>query len=481
MFRCISRIKFFLTVITLFFVNMDLFAIPARIIGKHSLTNDVPYTGVVEHISPSPYIVIPFIILLLMIATGPVFYKRFWDKYYSMISIGMGLIVAVYYISFLNNYSSLLHILSQYISFIALLSSLYTVSGCVLIKIDKKSTPILNVFLLLIGAAASNIIGTTGASMLLIRPYIRINKNRIRAYHIIFFIFLVSNIGGILIPLGPPLFLGFLSGVPFFWVISNLWYIWIFAVSFILIAFYIFDVNNSRHDKSAPVKEYSGRIQIKGYKNFIFLFIIIAAVFIDPAFFPWVPDLSPFPFGPRELIMFAVIYLSYGYADKNILKDNEFDFEPLKEIGYLFFGIFVTMVPALELMASEAHSLGNKISAGIFYWASGILSAALDNTPAYMNFFSAAMGKFGLDINNKTNVLEFVNTGGIYLKAISVASVIFGAATYIGNGPNFIVKSISERAGIEMPGFFAYIIKYSLLILVPVFVLIWLLFFYGGS
>ena len=289
----------------------------------------------------------------------------------------------------MNNYSSLLHILSQYISFIALLSSLYTVSGCVLIKIDKKSTPILNVFLLLIGAAASNIIGTTGASMLLIRPYIRINKNRIRAYHIIFFIFLVSNIGGILIPLGPPLFLGFLSGVPFFWVISNLWYIWIFAVSFILIAFYIFDVNNSRHDKSAPVKEYSGRIQIKGYKNFIFLFIIIAAVFIDPAFFPWVPDLSPFPFGPRELIMFAVIYLSYGYADKNILKDNEFDFEPLKEIGYLFFGIFVTMVPALELMASEAHSLGNKISAGIFYWASGILSAALDNTPAYMNFFSA--------------------------------------------------------------------------------------------
>jgi Na+/H+ antiporter NhaD/arsenite permease-like protein len=481
MFICISRVKILLTVFSLFFVNIDLFAIPARIIGRHALANDVLYTGVVEHISPSPYMVIPFIMLLLLIATGPVFYKRFWEKYYSSISIALGLIVAVYYIFFLNNYSSFLHTLSQYISFIALLSSLYTVSGCILIKIDKKSTPLLNVILLLIGAVSANIVGTIGASMLLIRPFIRINKNRIRPYHIIFFIFLVSNIGGILIPLGPPLFLGFLSGVPFFWVISNVWYIWIFAVSVILTAFYFFDVKNSKHDESYPVKNYSGRIQIKGYKNLFFLFIIISAVFIDPAFFSWVPDLSPFPFGPRELIMFAVIYLSYGYADKNILKDNEFDFEPVKEISYLFFGIFLSMVPALQMISSEAHTLGNKISAGLFYWASGMLSAALDNTPTYMNFFSAAMGKYGLDMNNKTNVFEFVNTGGIYLKAISVASVIFGAATYIGNGPNFIVKSISERAGIEMPGFFAYIIKYSFMILVPVFVLIWLLFFYGRS
>jgi Na+/H+ antiporter NhaD/arsenite permease-like protein len=238
-------------------------------------------------------------------------------------------------------------------------------------------------------------------------------------------------------------------------------------------------MKNRKPDEMHLVKEYSGKIQIKGYKNFIYLAIIIAAIFIDPAVFSWVPDLSPLPFGIREIIMFAVVYFSYRYADKKVLKDNEFDFAPIKEIVYLFLGIFTTMIPAIRLIASEAHTLGNKLNSGIFYWASGLLSAALDNTPTYMNFLSAGMGKFGLNITNKAQVLLFAYTNDIYLKAISVASVIFGAVTYIGNGPNFMVKFISERAGIEMPGFFTYIIKYSLLILLPVFTLIWLLFFYG--
>jgi Na+/H+ antiporter NhaD/arsenite permease-like protein len=441
---------------------------------------NVPHgTGIIEHVSLTPYMVIPFVLLLLMIASGPLFYKRFWEKHYPKVSIALGLFVAVYYILILKNYGSILHTLSEYISFIALLSSLFAASGGIMIKVDRKSTPMLNVLFLLTGALAANIIGTTGASMLLIRPFIRINKDRIKPYHIIFFIFLVSNVGGALIPLGAPLFLGFLSGVPFFWVLANVWYIWILAVALILFAFYLFDINNKKLDDRKPEKEYTGKIEIKGYRNFIYLFIIVASVFIDPVVFSWVPDLSPFPLGIREIIMFSVVYLSYRYADKKVLTENEFDFEPVKEVGYLFLGVFATMVPALQLMASGAHALGNKLNAGIFYWSSGMLSAALDNTPAYMNFFSAAMGKFGLDITSKTNVMAFVNTGSIYLKAISVGSVIFGAVTYIGNGPNFMVKSISERAGIEMPGFFSYIIKYSLLILVPVFILIWLLFFYG--
>jgi Na+/H+ antiporter NhaD/arsenite permease-like protein len=455
-----------LTVLNLFFVNTD---VNAQALNTHA-----------EHALPAVYMVIPFILLLIMIATGPLFYKHFWEHNYPKVSVILGALVAGYYIIILGNYESILHTLREYISFIALLSSLFAASGGILIKVDKKATPLLNTLFLLIGAAAANIIGTTGASMLLIRPFIRINKNRIKPYHIIFFIFLVSNVGGALTPIGdPPLFLGFLSGVPFFWVIENVWYIWIPALLMILLVFYLIDKKNKKGDENSPGKEYSGKIHIKGHKNLIYLAVIIAAVFIDPAVIPWVPDLSPLPFGIREIIMFAVVYFSYRYADKQALKDNEFDFEPIKEVGYLFIGIFATMIPALQLIAAEAHTLGNKLSAGIFYWSSGTLSAVLDNTPTYMNFLSAAMGKYGLDVTNKAHVVQFVQLDDIYLKAISVASVFFGAITYIGNGPNFMVKSISERAGIEMPGFFSFIVKYSLPVLVPVFAVIWRLFFYG--
>ena len=177
--------------------------------------------------------------------------------------------------------------------------------------------------------------------------------------------------------------------------------------------------------------------------------------------------------------MFGVIYLSYKGADSEILKANEFDFEPIKEVAFLFIGIFATMVPALELIAHEANVLGDKLNAGVFYWATGSLSAVLDNTPTYMNFLSAAMGKYGLVVTEKMQVAHFVSVDQVYLQAISVAAVFFGAITYIGNGPNFMVKSISERAGIKMPSFFTYMIKYSLIILIPIYAVIWLVFFYG--
>ncbi len=426
---------------------------------------------------PEVYMVLPFLILLLMIATGPLFYKHFWERNYPKVSIVLGSVVVIYYLAVLNNHHSLLHTLTEYISFIALLSSLFVASGGILIKVDRESTPMANVIFLLVGAVISNIIGTTGASMLLIRPYIKMNRERLRPYHIIFFIFIVSNIGGALTPIGdPPLFLGFLSGVPFFWVIDNVWYIWLLALVMILGVFYIYDsMNKTEYEKI----EYSGKIEFKGTKNLLYLLVVIAAVFIDPAVISWVPSLAPLPFGIREIIMFAVVYLSYKNADKEILKANEFDFEPIKEVAYLFVGIFATMIPALQIIAHEARVLGDKLSAGVFYWATGFLSAILDNTPTYMNFLSAAMGKYALDVTDKAHVLQFVALDDIYLRAISVAAVFFGAMTYIGNGPNFMVKSISERAGIEMPGFFTYLIKYSIVILVPIFAVIWLLFFYG--
>ena len=465
--------------IGLFFLSTE--AAAAEISNNHvvdTLTHTVSASEAMEHSLPTPFMVIPFILLLLMIATGPLFYKHFWENHYPKVSVVLGAIVIVYYVFLLNNYHSVLHTLSEYISFIALLSSLFVASGGILIKVDKKSTPLLNVLFLLFGAVISNIIGTTGASMLLIRPFIKMNKDRIAPYHIIFFIFVVSNVGGALTPIGdPPLFLGFLSGVPFFWVIENVWYIWIPALILILLVFYLFDMNNKKD--SGKEVEYSGKIQFKGVKNLIFLAVIIVAVFVDPVVIPWVPSLAPLPFGIREIIMFAVVYFSYKQANPEILKDNEFDFEPIKEVAFLFVGIFATMIPALQLIANEALVLGNKLNAGVFYWSTGSLSAVLDNTPTYMNFLSAAMGKYSLDVTIKAHVQHFVSVDDIYLRAISVSSVFFGAITYIGNGPNFMVKSISERAGISMPSFFTYMIKYSIIILVPIFTIIWLLFFNG--
>jgi Na+/H+ antiporter NhaD/arsenite permease-like protein len=304
------------------------------------------------------------------------------------------------------------------------------------------------------------------------------NKDRIRAYHIIFFIFLVSNIGGALTPIGdPPLFLGFLRGVPFFWVIENVWFIWILPVIIILVIFYIFDYTNKSGGSLKGDKEYSGMIKFEGYRNVFYLCIIIIAVFLDPAVISWVPSLHPLPIGIREIIMFSVMIISYKRADQSILRLNEFDFEPIKEVAYLFIGIFIAMIPALQLIASQAQIHADKLNAGVFYWATGSLSGFLDNAPTYLNFLSAALGKEGLDINNTADVRHFVSIDVIYLRAISVAAVFFGAMTYIGNGPNFMVKSICERAGIKMPSFFTYIVKYSVPILIPVFILVWAIFF----
>ncbi len=429
---------------------------------------------------PSPYMVIPFVVLLLMIATGPLFYRHFWEHHYPKVAITLGSITVFYYLFIFNDPLSLLHTLEEYISFIALLTSLFVVAGGILIKIDRRSTPIANVLILFIGAVISNLIGTTGASMLLIRPYIRMNRNRIKAYHIIFFIFIVSNIGGGLTPIGdPPLFLGFLKGIEFFWVIRHIWYIWLLTIGIVLTIFYLIDLKNYKSKSQIDEQEYTGKIEIRGRKNFLYLLIIIISVFLDPAVLSWVPSLDPLPFGIREIIMFSVAYISYKRADREALKANEFTFDPIKEVAYLFVGIFATMIPALQLVAYETHTYGARLTADIFYWGTGILSAILDNAPTYLNFLSAAMGKFGLSIDNFQHVKEFELQDPIYLMAISVAAVFFGAMTYIGNGPNFMVKSISESSGIKLPSFFGYIVKYSIPILLPVFTLIWWLFFYG--
>lgn len=455
--------------------STNVFASNSESVIQDTLTT-VVQSSAIEHSLPNPLIVIPFALLLLMIATGPVFYKHFWEHHYPKVAILLGLITVIYYLIVLGDSHSLLHTLMEYLSFIALLSALFVASGGILIKVDKKATPLLNVGILLFGALISNVIGTTGASMLLIRPYIKVNQNRVSAYHIIFFIFLVSNIGGALTPIGdPPLFLGFLRGVPFFWVIGAVWFIWLPTLILLLIIFYFVDSRNKTQE--AELKTYSGKIEFKGLKNLVYLAIILISVFLDPTILSWVPSLYPLPFGIREIIMFAIVFVAYKTADKSILKANEFDFEPIKEVAYLFVGIFATMIPALQLIANQAKEMGEKLNEGIFYWATGLLSGFLDNAPTYLNFLSASMGKYGLDVNNSTQVVQFTNNYESYLVAISVAAVFFGAMTYIGNGPNFMVKAISERAGITMPSFFVYLIKYAVPILLPIFFLVWLAFF----
>jgi Na+/H+ antiporter NhaD/arsenite permease-like protein len=431
-----------------------------------------------EHALPDPIMVLPFVVLLLMIATGPLFYHHFWERNYPKIAIFLGSITVLYYLIALNDTHSLLHTAHEYISFIALLASLFVATGGILIKVDKKATPLLNVVILLFGSLIANVIGTTGASMLLIRPFIKINKDRIKPYHVIFFIFSVSNIGGSLTPIGdPPLFLGFLRGIDFFWFFGHIWYIWLPTLLAVIAVFYVIDSLNK--DGESDRTEYSGKIEFKGAKNLIYLLVILISVFIDPGILSWVPNFAPLPFGIREIIMFSIVYLSFKTADKKILQANEFNFEPIREVAFLFVGIFATMIPALQLIAYEAKVYGQQLTPGIFYWATGILSAFLDNAPTFLNFLSASLGKYAYDVNLKSQVHDFSELYPFYLQAISIAAVFFGAMTYIGNGPNFMVKSICERAGIKMPSFFGYLIKYSIPILLPIFIIVWFFVYYG--
>ncbi len=362
-----------------------------------------------------------------------------------------------------------------------------------MIDIDKRSTPLVNCTLLAVGGVIANLIGTTGASMLLIRPFIRINRFRIKPYHIVFFIFVVSNVGGSLTPIGdPPLFLGFLKGVPFFWTLTHNFIPWVLGLIFLIVVFYFFDKRNKsdyRVNGEEEEVEFSNKISLVGTRNFWWLLIVIISVFIDPNVFSWVPaieyDGTRFSF-IREIIMLSVAYFSYKFASKKALDGNEFNFEPIREVAFIFVGIFGTMMPALEMVGNFASSPeGIKlISQNTLYWGTGILSSFLDNAPTYINFLTGAMASQGASINTMREVVQFANGGVypnsvIYLKSISISAVFFGAMTYIGNGPNFMVKSIAESIGIKMPSFFGYMIRFAIPFLMPLLILTWLIFFYG--
>lgn len=438
--------------------------------------------------TPAEWSIIPFVLLLLMIATGPLFYEHFWHANYPKIAVGLAALVVAYYLFDLHNQHGPVHALAEYIQFIALLTGLYVASGSIMIIVDKNASPLTNIIILAVGAIVANIIGTTGASMLLIRPFIRLNRSRIKTYHIIFFIFIVSNVGGSLTPIGdPPLFLGFLKGIPFLWTMENNLLPWGFSIAVLLGIFYVFDRGNKSDygfDKNLAIP--TGKVEIHGTRSFIWLAIIIGAVFLDPNAFDWVPGIQyegqTLSF-IREIIMLSAAYFSYRFANQQALLGNDFNFQPIREVAFIFVGIFGTMMPALELVSNFAQSpVGvEMISTSSLYWGTGLLSGLLDNAPTYMNFLAASMAASGGDIDNLSDVQAFASDGftnsATYLKAISIAAVFFGAMTYVGNGPNFMVKSIAEQIGIKMPSFFGYIIRFSIPFLLPLLFIVWLIFF----
>lgn len=482
----------------------------------------LPYTsdaGDGNAAAVNPLMITPFVLLLLSIAIMPFINKHWWEKNYPFVSAALGAVTIVYYLFIIDNPTRMMHTGAEYISFIILIGSLFVVAGGIHIRIKGKSTPLANVLLLATGAVISNVLGTTGASMILIRPYLRVNRYRLRAFHVVFFIFTVSNIGGALTPIGdPPLFLGYLKGVPFFWVLEYVWHIWAIVVGLVLLVFFVTDTLSFKKYESSPQRipesELHEEAEVSGLHNIFFLAVIIIAVFIqNPVFL-------------RELLMVIAAAGSYVMTKKSIHRKNDFNFVPVKEVAILFAGIFATMVPALDWLETNATQVGIS-TAGQFYWGTGILSAVLDNAPTYLNFLSASIGLFvnpdivqqvqhlivthGADIGNiagphaeeirntfavlmkyhgdlvaagnvpvdDINVCYLIGNHNIYLKAISLAAVFFGAMTYIGNGPNFMVKSISQQAGAEVPSFFGYVIKYSLPILIPIFALVWWVWFRG--
>ena len=425
------------------------------------------------------FLLIPFVLLLGMIATGPVLYARFWHRYYAYIAVFLALVVMGYYVLVYDDVASPVEAMVEFIQFVTLIGALYVASGGIWVDVSVGARPLVNLVLLWVGALLANVIGTTGASMLLIRPFIRINKRHVQAYHIVFFIFMVSNVGGCLTPVGdPPLFLGYLKGVPFFWTLLYCPLPWFTALTLLSLLFYLVDRSCGETVKQGgpSVKGRGVKIYVQGKKNFFYLLIIGLAVFLDPAICSFVPSIKLYGHRYsyiRELVFIGVSVLAYGLGDRGLLRKNDFGFGPLKEVVCIFFGIFGTMIPVLALINQFAQSpvATRLVNVHTLYWVVGSLSSFLDNAPTYLTALKAGTVVTGYD------VLGYATHAGKYLMATSLGAVFFGAMTYIGNGPNYMVKKIAEDSGVKMPSFFKYLTHYAALYLLPVLVVIWLVFF----
>ncbi len=416
---------------------------------------------------------LPFIAMLLSMAILPMAAPGWWNRNRNKTIVSIVVSIPVLVLVCISHPRLLGHAMQDYVSFIVLLGSLYIISGSIHIRGAWAGTPLVNTIYLAVGALLANLIGTTGASMLLIRPFMRANQKRQRRSHlIIFFIFIVSNIAGLLTPLGdPPLFLGFLRGVPFHWTL-RLFPQWAFAVGSLLIIFNLFDqFIFNREDVETPgalTEEVMPRrkVHIEGGRNLLFLVGVMVAAPLS-SYFGW-------PKGIQEGIMILMALLCWFSTARTIHKANHFHFDPILEVAALFLGIFITMIPALEIL-SQRSAAWNLTHPWQFFWMTGILSSFLDNAPTYLTFAAMASGALGGSVSNLGMMVQS-GLGANLLSAISCGAVFMGANTYIGNGPNLMVRSIAEHSGIRMPSFAGYMV-YSISILMPLFVLVTLIFY----
>lgn len=458
--------------------------------GGHNLGVDLPLWSC-----------LPFAGMLLSIALWPLAAPHYWHHHFGKISAAWALCLAVPFVVIFKSLAlyEILHILlADYVPFIILLWSLYTVSGGILLRGTLRGTPIVNLAMLLVGTILASWMGTTGAAMLLIRPFLRANKDRRnRTFMVVFFIFLVGNIGGSLTPLGdPPLFLGFLHGVDFFWTMKIsphmlCMVVLLMGVYFALDTYHYYreksgETTSAAKTHSLTEKTNPTRLTLEGAHNFIFLAGIIGAVL-----FSGIVDWGQVnTFGVhrgvqdwmRDTILIAMGALSLISTRGAIRQDNEFTWFPIQEVAYLFVGIFITMIPCLLILKAGADGALAVLIHGVkepwhYFWATGVLSSFLDNAPTYLTFFNSALGSFHAGLPEAQAVGLLMTENSIYLKAISAGAVFFGACSYIGNAPNFMVRSIAEEAGTPMPSFFGYMLKYTLIFLVPCFVIVTLIFF----
>jgi len=441
----------------------------------------------------------PFLGILFSIAFFPLANPHFWHKHYGKVSAFWALVFILPFLWFYREiaFNALVHIiLIDYIPFIILLWGLFTISGGIVFRGSLRETPFVNTVLLLVGTFLASWVGTTGASMVMIRPVLKANQNRIRKTHVIcFFIFLVSNIGGALTPLGdPPLFLGFLHNVPFFWVTKNLFPHTLLATAILLAIFYGIDTYFYNREENLHLKKSAEEkvpFHIEGFHNLFLLAGIIGAIIISGNWQPGSVNILGVNVAFQNLMRDGIILilglLSLKTTKIELHEANDFSWRPIVEVAKLFACIFVTIVPALAILkAGGAGSLAvllNEIQTpAAFFWISGLLSSFLDNAPTYLAFFNMALGKVGLA---EANIPAALLSGSItensefigLLEAISIGAVFMGANSYIGNAPNFMVKSIAEESGVNMPSFFGYIFKYSIPVLIPVFLVITFIFF----
>jgi Na+/H+ antiporter NhaD/arsenite permease-like protein len=433
---------------------------------------------------------LPFVLYLLLIAALPMFLGHFWEHNRNKLFLAVvaSVPVVIHLAGRHEGWAALAESAQDYVSFMALLSALFCISGGIYLRGTLACTPTVNTIFLAVGALLASFVGTTGASALLIRPLLRTNRERPHATHVvIFFIFTVSNAGGMLTPLGdPPLFLGFLRGVPFAWTL-RLFPAWALVNGALLVIFFLFDrrafARDGRQPAPAPKSPQSEvpveRLSIEGGLNLLWLLGVLLAVLAAGTLGPMLLPNHHLRALAQIVTMVVLAALSLLTTPKAIHTANQFSWAPMIEVAAVFVGIFVTMVPALAYLGERGPSLG-VIHPWQFFWASGALSSVLDNAPTYLTFASLASGV----ADGGTGILSASNLGALavhphgaeLLAAVSCGSVFMGANTYIGNGPNFMVKAIAEQHQVTMPGFFAYTV-WSGLILLPLFAVVGLLLF----